>query len=175
MTLRVVLAVVLAAALCTAAVPAVHDARRANAETAGSTAADSVRDAVRALTSSTPAPVGAPAATRVVRLALPRRGTATAGAALFVGTAPGPPGASDTQTTDLLAVRVAGRIRVVRLPVDLRVQTNGTVEPDGTGIRVTHRAALRLRYVRYRGRPTVVATAGDGADLYTRGRDHRGT
>ncbi|GGL32570.1 hypothetical protein GCM10009037_15270 [Halarchaeum grantii] len=160
--LRVALAVVLAAALTVAAAPAVEDARASNAAHAGQTAADDVRDAVVALAASTPAPPGAPAATRTVTVSVPPADVTTARAALLVGT-----GHGDAATTDVLVVRAGTRTHTTPLPVDVRIVANGTVAPDDTGLAVTDRATLGLRYVRYDGRPTVLVTAQRGARVYT--------
>ncbi|WP_049934088.1 DUF7311 family protein [Halarchaeum acidiphilum] len=165
--LRVLLAVVLAGALTAAAAPAVHDARDSNAASAGHVAATAVRDAVVALAASTPAPAGAPAAERTVTVSLPRTDAATAPVSLLVGSAPGAP---DAATTDVVAVRTPTGTRVTILPVDVRVRVNGTVRGDATGLRITRRVGLRLRYVRYRNASTVVVTPVGGAPVYTRAR-----
>lgn len=170
MIVRVAVAVVVAAALATAAAPAIDHARTANADRAGALAADDVADAVTELARSTPAPAGTPPATRTLTVSLPPTDAASDRVTLLVGAAPDAP---DAATSDVVGVRTDGRVRTTALPVDVRVRAtpDGRLRGDDTGLRV-RRATLVLRYVRLDGRPTVTVTPLDGAEVYTRGRDH---
>lgn len=162
------LAVVLAGALIVAAAPVVDDARDANAARAGHVAAIDVRNAIVGLTASTPAPPGAPAAERTVTVSLPRPDATTAPVSLLVGSVPDAP---DAATTDVVAVGVDGGTRATVLPVDLRVHDGyGTLRDDDTGLRVTRRATLTLRYVLVDQTPTVVVAPASGATVYTPAR-----
>ncbi|WP_435098262.1 DUF7311 family protein [Halarchaeum sp. P4] len=167
--LRVLLAVVLAGALTIAAAPAVEDARATNAVSDAQTAADDVQDGVVALAASTPAPPGTLGASRTVTVFLPEPDATTARARFLVGV-----GGGDATTTDVLVVHAGDQTQTTTLPVDIRVVDNGSIAPDTTGLLVTDRATLVLRYITYDGRPTVLVTPRDGARVYTGGRVHGG-
>lgn len=157
---RVLLTVVVAAALVAVAVPLVEDARRETARTAGERALDRVADGVRALVARSD-PTTGPGARRTVTVRVPG---ATAGRMavrwVAVGGLPGPRTPAEPPGTDLLAYRVAGSVRVLRLTAaDLRVRTAEGRLGDGEPLVLRGRTRLVLRYRTGPTGPVVVVSA----------------
>ncbi|WP_327052831.1 DUF7311 family protein [Halomicrococcus gelatinilyticus] len=181
MIVRTVLAVSLALALCTLAFPAVEDARTTRTERAVEGELGRLSRAMHAVTADDPVAVDERGARRSVTLVIPS--ASAAGARLefvAVGGVPdrdrppdveeGPPADArrDARSVDahgdVLAYRVAGgRTRVERVPFDVRVAAERKgdgwqvrSDDDPLVVRSPGRIRLLLRFVTYRGTPTVL-------------------
>lgn len=160
MSVRVLLAVVLAAALVATAAPAVDTARIARAEHAGDATLDDLAAAVAELQHTEPAPSVDLAARRVVRVRLPP-GAAGTEPVLSVGEG-FRESIADGPRSDVFAYRVAGRTRLRRVHVDVRVRrpsggrSTSRLSSDDQGLRVEDGTTLVLSYVERDGRPTIL-------------------
>jgi hypothetical protein len=158
--LRVVLAVLLAAALLTAATPAVQGAReRATADRATSSLSRVSERATGLAATDEVTPRGA--AKRHLRLALPDGGFGHAPLEyLSIGGVPDCGTPRDTDAGDVVAYQVrGGEPRVVHVPVDLRVVTDGRVRDDDESLVLHGDASLTLALVDVGG-PTVLVGRG---------------
>lgn len=176
MTVRVALAVLLAAALVGASLPAVEDARVRATDEAARRSTHAVVDAARDLVRGNDPVLGTAGARRTVEVAVPDRSLARADLAyLAVGGRPNGPAPRDTPDGDVIAYRVrGGPERVVRVPADLRVVRNGTVQPDRSPLVLRGDARLTLHLTLRDGHPVVLVSAFDATDA-GRGTDAGGT
>jgi hypothetical protein len=166
-TIRVALAVVLAAALVAASLPAVEQARVRASDEAARHSAHAVADAARDLARESDPVPGTAGARRTVALDFPRRSLARAEVAyLVVGGRPDGSAPRDTADGDVIAYRVrGGPVRSVRVPIDLRVVRNGSVQPDHVPLVVRGDARLTLRLGLRDGHPVVVVSPGSTGDV----------
>ena len=175
MSVRTALAVVLAVAVCGLAAPAVEDARTTAAERSVEGELGRLSRAMHSVAGDDAVPIGRRGARRVVTLALPPASPTSSGVAFVaLGGVPGRRHPKDVRG-DVLSHRAAGgRVRVRRVPFDVRVavrndgwQVRSDVRP--LVVRRSGRTRILLRLVRYRGRSTVLVARADAPPPATAG------